>query len=169
VAAKVTRDACVDGWTFEELLEEDSGAASREDWNREFGSGYPSGLLYASAKNRLHAECNCRSEDPSLDKELCRPHFRFSFLSPFLMDDCESHIGEIGAFCKVVTRYLYRILTILTDSSSVFKDRRRAGIVNESVRRRKGEGQRSVHCHQGPWNSEYQNAIKSLHRRLGSK
>ncbi|KAJ8587553.1 ribonuclease HII [Rhizopogon salebrosus TDB-379] len=42
VAAKVTRDACVDGWTFEELLEEDSGATSREDWNREFGSGYPS-------------------------------------------------------------------------------------------------------------------------------
>ncbi|KIK34879.1 hypothetical protein CY34DRAFT_812583 [Suillus luteus UH-Slu-Lm8-n1] len=45
VAAKVTRDACVDSWTFEELIEEDDNAASKaqkENWNREFGSGYPS-------------------------------------------------------------------------------------------------------------------------------
>ncbi|KAG1804992.1 ribonuclease H-like domain-containing protein [Suillus plorans] len=45
VAAKVTRDACVDGWTFEELIEEDENAArnaGNENWNREFGSGYPS-------------------------------------------------------------------------------------------------------------------------------
>ncbi|KAG0706791.1 ribonuclease H-like domain-containing protein [Suillus ampliporus] len=45
VAAKVTRDACVDGWTFEELIEEDDGTvknARKEAWNREFGSGYPS-------------------------------------------------------------------------------------------------------------------------------
>lgn len=45
VAAKVTRDACVDGWTFEELIEEDENAARNarnENWNREFGSGYPS-------------------------------------------------------------------------------------------------------------------------------
>ncbi|KAG2110837.1 ribonuclease H-like domain-containing protein [Suillus discolor] len=43
VAAKVTRDACVDGWTFEELIEEDENAArNTRNWNREFGSGYPS-------------------------------------------------------------------------------------------------------------------------------
>jgi ribonuclease H2 subunit A len=51
VAAKVTRDACVDGWTFEELIEEDDNAvrnAQKENWNREFGSGYPSGLLLKS-------------------------------------------------------------------------------------------------------------------------
>ncbi|KAG1886999.1 ribonuclease H-like domain-containing protein [Suillus subluteus] len=45
VAAKVTRDACVDGWTFEELIEEDDNGAKdarKENWNREFGSGYPS-------------------------------------------------------------------------------------------------------------------------------
>ncbi|KAG1821690.1 ribonuclease H-like domain-containing protein [Suillus subaureus] len=45
VAAKVTRDACVDGWTFEELVEEDDNAVEntrKENWNREFGSGYPS-------------------------------------------------------------------------------------------------------------------------------
>ncbi|KAG2367858.1 ribonuclease H-like domain-containing protein [Suillus spraguei] len=45
VAAKVTRDACVDGWTFEELIEEGDNVvknAQKENWNREFGSGYPS-------------------------------------------------------------------------------------------------------------------------------
>ncbi|KAG1750814.1 ribonuclease H-like domain-containing protein [Suillus lakei] len=43
VAAKVTRDACVDSWTFEELIEEDDNSnAQKKSWNREFGSGYPS-------------------------------------------------------------------------------------------------------------------------------
>ncbi|KAF8896385.1 ribonuclease H-like domain-containing protein [Infundibulicybe gibba] len=37
VAAKVTRDACVEGWVFEE--QQDS---SPELWNTEFGCGYPS-------------------------------------------------------------------------------------------------------------------------------
>ncbi|KIK25023.1 hypothetical protein PISMIDRAFT_28916 [Pisolithus microcarpus 441] len=39
VAAKVTRDACVEGWSFEELqnIEADEGVFSRD-----FGSGYPS-------------------------------------------------------------------------------------------------------------------------------
>ncbi|KAH7920659.1 ribonuclease HII [Leucogyrophana mollusca] len=36
VAAKVTRDACVEGWTFQEF------ADSELSWSREFGSGYPS-------------------------------------------------------------------------------------------------------------------------------
>ena len=36
VAAKVTRDACVEGWVFEE---EDRGSS----WSKELGSGYPSG------------------------------------------------------------------------------------------------------------------------------
>ena len=43
VAAKVTRDACVEGWRFEEL---DGGEPSECDikgFGREFGSGYPSG------------------------------------------------------------------------------------------------------------------------------
>ncbi|KAI6037732.1 ribonuclease H-like domain-containing protein [Pisolithus marmoratus] len=39
VAAKVTRDACIEGWSFEELrnIEDEEGVFSRD-----FGSGYPS-------------------------------------------------------------------------------------------------------------------------------
>jgi ribonuclease H2 subunit A len=39
VAAKVTRDACVEGWTFEENVGNDKGMS----WTSELGSGYPSG------------------------------------------------------------------------------------------------------------------------------
>jgi ribonuclease H2 subunit A len=38
VAAKVTRDCCVEGWYFEES---DHGLGI--SWNKELGSGYPSG------------------------------------------------------------------------------------------------------------------------------
>jgi ribonuclease H2 subunit A len=39
VAAKVTRDACVGGWVFEE----DSASGAECPWSSELGSGYPSG------------------------------------------------------------------------------------------------------------------------------
>lgn len=39
VAAKVTRDACVDGWVFEE----GSVSGAECPWGSELGSGYPSG------------------------------------------------------------------------------------------------------------------------------
>ncbi|RDB26294.1 Ribonuclease H2 subunit A [Hypsizygus marmoreus] len=38
VAAKVTRDACIDGWVFEE----NEGRSSSNLWATEFGCGYPS-------------------------------------------------------------------------------------------------------------------------------
>jgi len=38
VAAKVTRDACIEGWYFEESLKN-----SKLGWSTDFGSGYPSG------------------------------------------------------------------------------------------------------------------------------
>lgn len=39
VAAKVTRDACIDGWIFEESSPSDT----ESPWSTELGSGYPSG------------------------------------------------------------------------------------------------------------------------------
>lgn len=162
VAAKVTRDACVDGWTYEELLDEDNGTTSAgKDWNREFGSGYPSGLLYTSRRNSPPTERSCRSKDSNLDKDLSRSHFRFPNHSPLFVDDCESHIGEICAFCKMVTGPLYHIQQYPTHRPFL-QDRRGAGIIKEGVRWWKGEGQRPLHCRQGPWNSEHWNAIKSL-------
>jgi hypothetical protein len=41
VAAKVTRDACVDGWVFEE----GSSSGAESPWGAELGSGYPAGVL----------------------------------------------------------------------------------------------------------------------------
>lgn len=38
MAAKVTRDACVEGWHFEEAVE-----GSEAPWTSGLGSGYPSG------------------------------------------------------------------------------------------------------------------------------
>ncbi|KAH0833323.1 ribonuclease H-like domain-containing protein [Lanmaoa asiatica] len=42
VAAKVTRDACIEGWCFEELDGDDENKATLNGFGREFGSGYPS-------------------------------------------------------------------------------------------------------------------------------
>ncbi|THH33186.1 hypothetical protein EUX98_g975 [Antrodiella citrinella] len=45
VAAKVTRDACVEGWVFAETLPSKYGSKLEEDkpsWSVELGSGYPS-------------------------------------------------------------------------------------------------------------------------------
>lgn len=41
VAAKVTRDACIKGWTFEEL--ENNTNVKDYTFNNDVGSGYPSG------------------------------------------------------------------------------------------------------------------------------
>jgi len=40
VAAKVTRDACIEGWTFEELQNTDAKDLA---FSNDLGSGYPSG------------------------------------------------------------------------------------------------------------------------------
>jgi ribonuclease H2 subunit A len=39
VAAKVTRDACIEGWHFEES----DGQTEQPPWGSELGSGYPAG------------------------------------------------------------------------------------------------------------------------------
>jgi ribonuclease H2 subunit A len=47
VAAKVTRDAWIEGWIFEENTHEDTDAPEvtrvKTTWSTELGSGYPSG------------------------------------------------------------------------------------------------------------------------------
>lgn len=40
IAAKVTRDACIDGWVWEEARKEDDEVA----WTDVLGSGYPAGV-----------------------------------------------------------------------------------------------------------------------------
>lgn len=47
MAAKVTRDAWIEGWVFEELEgkdeREEDETESTQRWDGEFGSGYPAG------------------------------------------------------------------------------------------------------------------------------
>jgi ribonuclease H2 subunit A len=45
VAAKVTRDACLEGWVFEENAAAGTSIASNQLWTAERGSGYPSGVF----------------------------------------------------------------------------------------------------------------------------
>lgn len=52
VAAKVTRDACIEGWCFEEL---DGGDHNEKGFGRDFGSGYPSGWqIRCQAPSRMN-------------------------------------------------------------------------------------------------------------------
>ncbi|KAF7312264.1 Ribonuclease [Mycena indigotica] len=53
VAAKVTRDACIEDWVFEE-----KGGA--DDWDTEMGSGYPAGEYFQHSCQF----CNLQSLDP---------------------------------------------------------------------------------------------------------
>jgi len=50
VAAKVTRDACVGGWVFEE----GSSPGAESHWSADLGSGYPAGVLAF-----LHFDVGC--------------------------------------------------------------------------------------------------------------
>lgn len=63
VAAKVTRDTCIEGWVFDEerplLLQESSPFWSKSGkqkeerlWESEVGSGYPGGRCFLSSKPR---------------------------------------------------------------------------------------------------------------------
>lgn len=58
VAAKVTRDCCVEGWHFEES-EGDAG----QKFSDALGSGYPSGGLYDSCNVHIHEADLC--QDPN--------------------------------------------------------------------------------------------------------
>ena len=47
VAAKVTRDAWIEGWIYEETQPSEDGSEGAEPtWGEELGSGYPSGMVY---------------------------------------------------------------------------------------------------------------------------
>ena len=47
VAAKVTRDAWIEGWVFEEDAQQDAlEAQTKRTWSTKLGSGYPSGAYF---------------------------------------------------------------------------------------------------------------------------
>ena len=74
VAAKVTRDAWVEGWMFEENQVAGGAEAQPEKptWGSELGSGYPSGrTAFQGVEGDLKvADAPARPEDAGVDQEL---------------------------------------------------------------------------------------------------
>lgn len=74
VAAKVTRDAWVEGWMFEEHQVAGGAEAQPEKptWGSELGSGYPSGKtgLQEVEVALMVADTPARPEDAGVDQEL---------------------------------------------------------------------------------------------------
>ena len=74
MAAKVTRDACIEGWHFEET----DGQTDQPPWGSELGSGYPAGnfLSIFTPSGQVDANSFVRSKHPSMAKDCCRSCLR---------------------------------------------------------------------------------------------
>ncbi|KXN89098.1 Ribonuclease H2 subunit A [Leucoagaricus sp. SymC.cos] len=93
VAAKVTRDACVEGWYFEENPEN-----GKLEWSTEFGSGYPSG------------KCLRRLVGPTLTLSL-------SLIDPNTRAWLEKNIEPTFGFPKVV-RFSWTTVKVLLENNA---------------------------------------------------
>jgi hypothetical protein len=99
VAAKVTRDACVDGWIFEEA----SSSDAESPWSKDLGSGYPSGALVSLLMPDLCLiPCPGRPENTELDKKFGRSDIWLSVARSILVDNHQSSARKRGAFSQVV-------------------------------------------------------------------
>ena len=105
VAAKVTRDAWVEGWLFEEHSPSalQAGGPDREKpkpmWAAELGSGYPSGRagrMGGGGQLRVKVADDefARSEDAGVDKEVPRADLWVPLAGPLLVDDRQDGPGE---------------------------------------------------------------------------
>jgi hypothetical protein len=117
VAAKVTRDACLEGWFFEEnvnVATDDTTASpsapttSQQLWTAERGSGYPSGVFrrrVAVLVCHLDAEMTIyvhRSEDPGLAKGCNRTYVWLSLHCPVFLDDGQGPPRKVCTRCAMV-------------------------------------------------------------------
>ena len=108
VAAKVTRDAWIDGWLFEEDAHECSETTSvKRIWSEAVGSGYPSGA-YMSAIFFPSAEIDVCVLDPntktwvkdSLERTFGYPSIaRFSWTTIKVVLDDSAHAVEWSVTC----------------------------------------------------------------------
>lgn len=106
VAAKVTRDAWIEGWIFEEDAHESSDATGMQDvkriWSEEVGSGYPSGVytsvfLFSSAGIDLYVlDPNTKTwVKNSLERTFGYPSIaRFSWTTIKVVLDASAHAVE---------------------------------------------------------------------------
>ena len=94
VAAKVTRDAWIEGWVFEEAHDEegeDDGekVVDERRWGEALGSGYPSGMyfLLSDCERMYPISRPLRSENASMDQIFIRAHIRLSISCTVLVDN----------------------------------------------------------------------------------
>ena len=77
VAAKVTRDAWIEGWVFEEDAQQDTSEVQiKRTWSTKLGSGYPSGT-YLELIFHSYASVNCAPQTRTRrrgSKSLSRRH-----------------------------------------------------------------------------------------------
>lgn len=101
VAAKVTRDAWIEGWKFEES----SGKDGEYSWGDELGSGYPSGwtkLFRVYAYDRAHSLLEHRPEDASVDQVVIGADVRVSFTGAIFMDNDQGGFRQERPRCQMV-------------------------------------------------------------------
>jgi ribonuclease H2 subunit A len=109
VAAKVTRDAWIEGWIFEEDAHECSemsgtqGTSIKRLWSEELGSGYPSGVFIRQSLFSRPQKSSCSVLDPntktwvkdSLEKTFGYPSIaRFSWTTTKVVLDDNAHAVE---------------------------------------------------------------------------
>ena len=121
VAAKVTRDACLEGWIFEEknninAATDDTGPSaattSQQLWTAERGSGYPSGVFLPPSGCSVSLERHVyRSEDPSLAKGRNRTHVRLSLHCPVFLDDGQGPPRKVCACSAMVCPLCLAMMT----------------------------------------------------------
>lgn len=112
VAAKVTRDAWIEGWIFEEDAHECSEMAGMQGikrlWSEEVGSGYPSGVFIRQSFFSRPQKMTCTILDPntkswvknSLEKTFGYPSIaRFSWTTIKVVLDDNAHAVEWSVTC----------------------------------------------------------------------
>jgi len=99
VAAKVTRDACVEGWCFEESEDKEELT-----WGAELGSGYPSGTFTSEALRGISAsKFFFRSKYPGLAKDCNRSRIWISKNRTLFLDNSKGDLGEKRTFGQMVS------------------------------------------------------------------
>jgi ribonuclease H2 subunit A len=112
VAAKVTRDAWIEAWIFEEDAHESSEMTGMQGikrlWSEEVGSGYPSGVFRRQSFFSRPQKLTCAVLDPntktwvknSLEKTFGYPSIaRFSWTTVKVVLDDNAHAVEWSVTC----------------------------------------------------------------------
>lgn len=114
MAAKVTRDAWIEGWIYEEdtpssdkQYDSPSTSEAKRRWASEFGSGYPSGSTsFLSFFRCAPADpAPRRPQDKGMDQLVTRSYIWVPLFRPLFMDDSQGLPRERGTRRSMVRRF----------------------------------------------------------------